>query len=133
MNCDSKCAQDRCVEFKKFFLPIILLFFKNQMHCGHFHKILNKIELLQLDWAHMMTNKERAAIYVSLAQTYADLGQFDTAVFYYQKELEENGDNHEQVCLHSIQFNPGILLLIKFIHSNVASSKGNQSQMCGGH
>ncbi|XP_005099958.1 tonsoku-like protein [Aplysia californica] len=51
-----------------------------------------------LEWAHLMSSEERAAIYVSVAQTYADLRQFDNALYYYQRELEEWGDNQEQAC-----------------------------------
>ena len=60
-------------------------------------KEMNEFKIFQLEGAHLMSSTERAAIYVSLAQTYADLKEFDQALYYYQREMEETGDNQEQV------------------------------------
>lgn len=43
-----------------------------------------------------MSSEERAAIYISLGQTYADLQQYDNAILYYKQEVAERKDNFEQ-------------------------------------
>ncbi|KAH9504314.1 hypothetical protein Btru_064609 [Bulinus truncatus] len=58
--------------------------------------IENYLKVLQ--YANLMTNEERAAIYMSLGQTYADINQYDNAIQYYRLELSERKDNFEQSC-----------------------------------
>ncbi|GFN80014.1 tonsoku-like protein, partial [Plakobranchus ocellatus] len=54
--------------------------------------------LATLQSQELLTSEKRADLYVSLAQTYADLRNYEEAIFYYRQELEERKENQEQSC-----------------------------------
>uniref|UniRef100_A0A2C9JSZ2 Tonsoku-like protein n=1 Tax=Biomphalaria glabrata TaxID=6526 RepID=A0A2C9JSZ2_BIOGL len=64
---------------------------------GNYNEAIeNYLKVLQ--YASLMSSEERAAIYISLGQTYADLQQYDNAILYYKQEVAERKDNFEQSC-----------------------------------
>ncbi|XP_059178063.1 tonsoku-like protein [Physella acuta] len=65
---------------------------------GIYKEAIKKYDIVVTEYGHLLSSDEIAAIYMSLAQTYSDVRNYEKAIEFYRKELAVHKDDHEQCC-----------------------------------